>query len=97
MPTILIQHSVQDFDAWRRAFDADPLHRARHGVTAHRVQRGADDPNSVVVMLEFATLEQARVFLPLLEGMWRAVGGELGFRGEGVQARILEEVERRDY
>ena len=32
MTTLRIQHSVPDFDAWKQAFDADPMDRKAAGV-----------------------------------------------------------------
>jgi hypothetical protein len=97
VPTIVIQHPVADFQAWKKAFDSDPMGRARSGVIRHMIFRTADDPNFVVVNLEFASLEHAQKFLPGLREMWRRVGDKIGFGAEGPQARILEEVEHQDY
>jgi hypothetical protein len=95
---IVIQHPVADFQAWKKAFDSDPVGRAKNGVTRHAIYRSADDRNQVVVHLEFASLEQAQKFLPVLSEMWRRVGDRIGFGGaEGVQAQILDEIERVDY
>jgi hypothetical protein len=95
---LVIQHPVADFQAWKQAFDSDPVGRARNGVTRHTIYRPADDPNYVVVSLEFSSLEQAQQFLPALRELWRRAGDKIGFGGsEGVQARILDEVERVDY
>jgi len=55
-----IEHSVPDYEVWRRnGFDSDPLGRRQMGVVRHRVGRRADDPNHVMIDLEFATKEAA--------------------------------------
>lgn len=97
MPMIVIQHPVADFQAWKKAFDGDPLGRARSGVTRHTIFRAADDPNYVVVNLEFASLEQARKYLPALRELWQRVGDKIGFGSAGPQARILDETESVNY
>lgn len=98
MAVLVIQHRVADFESWKKAFDSDPLRRAHNGVTRHTIYRSADDPNFVVVHLEFATVEQAQKLLPALREMWRRVGDKIGFGdAEGVQARIVDEVERVEY
>ncbi len=95
---LVIQHRVADYQAWKRAFDSDPVGRARNGVTRHTIYRPDDDANLVVVNLEFGSLEQARRFLATLGELWRRAGGTLGFGGpEGVQARVLDELEHVDY
>jgi len=95
---LVIQHPVADFSGWKKAFDSDPLGRARNGVIRYAIYRPDDDPNYVVVNLEFSRLEQAQAFLPVLREMWGRVGPNIGFGGpEGVQARVLDEVERVEY
>jgi hypothetical protein len=42
-----IEHSVPDYEVWRRnGFDSDPLGRRQMGVVRHRVGRRADDPTT---------------------------------------------------
>ena len=47
-----------DYDAWRPLFDQDRP-QAREKATAERVLRNVDDPNDVVIYLEFASAEDA--------------------------------------
>ena len=89
MTTLVIRHAVSDFAAWKRAFDADPLGRARNGVLHHRVYRDGAD---VVIHLEFATRAEAEAFLSALRGLWRSAGGPLGL-GE-VAVQLLDEAFR---
>ncbi len=56
MPTLRIQHSVPTFDAWKRAFDSDPLDRKGGGVRRYDIRRSVSDPNLVMIDLEFDTL-----------------------------------------
>ena len=66
MPTLHIEHPITDFDTWSSAFDRFADARANAGVRGHRVQRPIDDPNYVVVDLDFDTREQAEGFLGFL-------------------------------
>lgn len=98
MSMLVIQHCVTDFQAWKQAFDGDPIGRAQNGVIRHAIYRSSDDPNDVIVNLEFSSREQAEKFLTKLRELWRRVGDRIGFGGaEGVQARIVDVVERIDY
>jgi len=47
MPIVRIEHAVRDFDAWKRAFDSDPVGREQGGVRRYRVLRSTDEPNYV--------------------------------------------------
>ncbi len=71
MYVLHIEHSVPDYDAWRRmGFDSDPLNRRQMGVVRHRVGRRTDDPNHVMIDLEFATAEAAERMAAALRQMW---------------------------
>ena len=67
MPILQIEHRVRDYDAWKRAFDSDPVGRSQGGVRKHRIVRGVDDPNLVAIELEFDQAEAAESFRGALE------------------------------
>ncbi len=46
MHVLRVEHGVSDYDAWKRAFDSDPIGREAGGVRAYRVLRAADDPTT---------------------------------------------------
>jgi ribosomal protein L35AE/L33A len=94
MPTLQIEHGVRDYEDWKAAFDGDPVGRVAGGVRSYRVMRPSDDPNHVVVDLEFDTLGEAQAFREKLRALWAGAASGLGL--EGVQARILDVVEVRD-
>jgi hypothetical protein len=56
---LVVQHSLDNYQAWRENFDASYPILERHGVISVRVLRGVDDPNTVLVMLRIPTAEQA--------------------------------------
>lgn len=93
MAILLIENRVPDFETWKQIFDSDPVGRKPHGVTRHWIYRQADDPNAVVVSLEFPSTDQAREFLnePALQKAWKEAGAEQP------QARVLEETESASY
>ena len=84
MTTLMVSHSVQDFDAWRSSFDAGAPVRAEHGAVAVRVLRDGDQ---VVGLLEFPDDESARGFLadPRLRAPIAGVAGT-------PQVRLLTEI-----
>jgi len=59
---IIVQHTVSDYDAWKRVFDEHEAVRRQHGATGHELYRGADDPNAVTVVNHFPSREQAEAF-----------------------------------
>lgn len=56
---IITRIQVSDYDTWRHMFDQDRP-RAREKAVGQRVFRCEDDPNLVFILLEFASLDQAR-------------------------------------
>jgi hypothetical protein len=67
MTTLHIEHPVTDLNVWLAAFDRMAEARANAGVTSQRVLRPVDDPNYILVDLDFATTEEAQRFLAFLE------------------------------
>jgi hypothetical protein len=95
MPILQIEHRVRDYDAWKQSFDGDPVGREQGGVRRYRVLRATDDPNLVVIDLEFDSASDADAFRARLQELWARVGGDLGL--EGPRSRILEAVESTEY
>jgi hypothetical protein len=95
MPILRIEHPVADFDAWKAAFDSDPLGREQSGVRRYCVLRPVDDANYALVDLEFDDASDAESMRAALTEMWRLVEAE-GLVG-GQRAQIIEAVETREY
>ena len=94
MHTLRIEHPVPDFDAWREAFDSDPVGREQGGVRSYRVLRPIDDRKYVMIDLEFDGVSEAEAFLERLRELWARVEGRIM---ESPRARIVETVESRSY
>jgi len=95
MIVLRIEHPVPDFEAWTAAFEADPIGREKGGVRRYRVLRALDDPNYLMVDLEFDSREPADAMRGALEALWGRVQQE-GLIGDQ-QARIAEVVDAREY
>jgi hypothetical protein len=95
MPILQVEHTVRSFEGWKEAFDSDPVGRERGGVRRYRIARPTDDPNHVLIELEFDSQDEAESFRSGLEQLWGRVGDELGL--EGPRARIVETVETKEY
>ena len=58
----MVHHlEVDDFDAWKTLFDADPVGR-RQAAKGHTMLRGVDNPNEVFTRVEFDSVEDANSF-----------------------------------
>lgn len=67
MTTLHIEHAISDFDAWSAAFARFADVRTKFGVRAQRVQHQVDDPNYIVIDLDFDTPGDASRFLGFLQ------------------------------
>jgi hypothetical protein len=95
VPVLQVDHRVRDYETWKAAFDGDPVGREAGGVRRHRIARLADDPNHVLIELEFDTAEEANAFHARLEELWASVGERLGL--ESPSARVVDVVETIAY
>jgi hypothetical protein len=89
-----IEHPVPDYGAWKGAFDSDPVGREKSSVRRHQVLRAVDDPNHVMIDLEFDTATEAEALLAAMRVVWGRVEGNIRWNP---QARIVEVVENKEY
>ena len=94
MIVLQIEHPVPDYNNWKKAFDDDPVNRKQSGVRRYKIFRQADDPNYVIVHLEFDTLDVAKNLLTALQQLWKQVEGKVM---TGPKTRIIEIVESKEY
>jgi hypothetical protein len=63
MPSLLIRHHVADYSAWKAGFDEHAPTRRAYGAQGEWLFRDADDPQQVLLLLEWDDLERARLFV----------------------------------
>ena len=62
MPYILVRHKVTDYAKWKSIFDGHGTTRKAGGSKGTHLFRNADDPNEVVILMEWDELGKARQF-----------------------------------
>ena len=94
MTKVIVQHHVADYDRWYPVFTEHEAVRRQHGATGHSISREVADPNSIVIVNEFATLEGARAFTqdPSLPAAMERGGVE-----GAPQVWIVDEAEAKQY
>ena len=60
---ILISHAVSNYDTWKKAFDDHASARKEASFLGHHVNRGADDPNQVVIYLPATDVDKVKAFI----------------------------------
>jgi hypothetical protein len=97
MYVLQIEHPVRDFGTWKEAFDRFSGKRQESGVRRHQVLRPTEDPNYVVIDLEFEGSSEAESFLGWLRReVWSSQKAAPALMGEP-QTRIVEAVEVKEY
>jgi hypothetical protein len=74
---VRIEHSVADYDAWKAQFDRDPADRRGSGVRHYRVARSVDDPDLVLIDLDFDDVAAAEAMVVTLQGVWAGPGRDV--------------------
>jgi hypothetical protein len=90
MPIVRIEHSVPNFEKWKQAFDSDPADRKGAGVRRYQLLRLQDDPNYVMIDLEFESLREAEAFLRTMQGIWSGPGKAVMQNPRGRIADVVE-------
>ena len=97
MHLLQIEHPVSDFDIWKGAFDSFADFRQQSGVRRYRVLQLTDDPNYVIIELEFDSPSEAEAFLAALRrNVWSSREAAPALVDEQ-QTRIVEVVEVKEY
>jgi hypothetical protein len=82
-----------NFDTWKASFDGYAELRHQTGVRRYRVSRSIDNPNFVMIDLEFDNVEGAESLLATVQHVWQRVGGTLI---QDPQWRICQVFETRE-
>ena len=70
MATLHIENTVRDYPTWKAVFDKFDRMREEQNVRGYRISRHQDDPNQIVVDLDFDTADDASSFRQVLAKIW---------------------------
>jgi len=93
MVVLQIEHQVPNFDGWKKAFENDPVDRKKAGVRRYKIFRHGDNPNYIVIDLEFDHLKEAEDMQAALQNLWKKVDGKIILEPK---IRILNLIESKD-
>jgi heme-degrading monooxygenase HmoA len=57
MAYLSVKHNVNNFDHWKTVYDSLQSARSQRGFIGSQILRGAGNPNQVLVLEEYQTLE----------------------------------------
>ena len=90
MVTLLVDHKVADYEAWRPVYDRALAAEWSNTIRSHQVWRGQDDPNHVIVASTFDSRDAAEAFSKKPE--LREAMGRAGAIESSLQIHIMDEV-----
>ncbi len=93
MIILQIEHKVQNFDGWKKVFESDPINRKKSGVRRYSIYQPIDDPNYVIINLEFDDQKEAENTLAALRILWGQLEGTVIM---DPQTRLLNLVETKE-
>lgn len=73
MNILRIEHAVDSFEKWKQLFENDPIGRKAAGVKRYRILRPVDDPNYVMIDLEFDSADEAERMHGALKDLWAGI------------------------
>jgi len=62
MVTLIVKHTVNNYDSWKTVYDQFAGTRRKSGVTGASVYQDVNDPNTLYVTHQFKDLNAARAF-----------------------------------
>jgi hypothetical protein len=97
MHVLQIEHPISDFSTWKAAFDRFSDKRRHSGVRRHQIFQHTNDPNYVVLDLEFESEGEAEAYLGWLRReVWSSREASPALAG-GPQTRIVTVMESQEY
>jgi hypothetical protein len=93
MYILQIEHPVPNFEGWKKAFDSDPVDRKASGVCRYKISRKVDEPNYIIIDLEFNSLNEADACHAKLKNLWTRVEGSVM---NNPRSRIIQVIENEN-
>jgi len=59
---MIVKHSVENYESWKKQFDANADARKKYGWLSHSISRDPAEPNTVVVISKVKSLDQVKAF-----------------------------------
>jgi quinol monooxygenase YgiN len=89
----IARHEVNDFDTWKKSYDAGAEYIKGMGVIADSVHRDLDDPNMVTVYHQFADVATAKAFTAALNSDdFKAQAAQSGIQLETMTLYLMQDV-----
>ena len=62
MTVLAVRHTVADYATWKAGYDNHATSRKEHGAIGDQVLQSVEDPNNLLVLIEFGSTADAKAF-----------------------------------
>ncbi len=62
MTVLAVRHTVADYATWKNGYDNNGALRKEHGAIHDQVLQSVEDPNNLLVLIEFGSTAEAKAF-----------------------------------
>jgi uncharacterized protein (DUF1330 family) len=62
MTVLAVRHTVTDYATWKTGYDNHGASRKEHGAVRDQVLQSVEDPNNLLVLIEFGSTADAKAF-----------------------------------
>lgn len=62
MTVLAVRHTVADYATWKTGYDNHGASRKEHGAIRDEVLQSVEDPNNLLVLIEFGSTDDAKAF-----------------------------------
>ena len=62
MTVLAVRHTVADYATWKTGYDNHGASRKEHGAIRDQVLQSVEDPNNLLVLIEFESTADAKAF-----------------------------------
>lgn len=62
MASMLVQHQVKDYAAWKKVYDSVKDLRTSNGELSDKIYRDVNDPNKLTVIFKWDSIENAKKY-----------------------------------
>jgi quinol monooxygenase YgiN len=62
MTVLAVRHTVADYATWKTGYDNHGASRKEHGAIRDQVLQSVEDPNNLLVLIEFGSTADAKAF-----------------------------------
>ena len=74
MATLIVKHTVDNYDSWKLVYDGADWLRKKHGIVSTSVHRSVENPNNMGITHRFRDMASLKAFMEELKPIMATAG-----------------------